>query len=111
VDLYLDQWFMEIGPIISCDLGSEDLFHVGWLSVSLSGYGYLYPWTFAELVQRAEGDSSIRRVTELCRATWPVEAGRRDRRQKTLRKRMGDLWPYPEIDRPWDWYWGLSESD
>jgi hypothetical protein len=102
---------MEIGPILSCDLGCEAPFHVGWVSVSLSGYGYLYPWSFAELVQRAEGHPAIGRMTDLCRATWPVDAGRPDQQLKKLRKQMGDLWPYPKIDRPWDWYWGLCESD
>jgi hypothetical protein len=32
-------------------------------------------------------------------------------RSGKLRKQMGDLWPYPKIDPPWDWYWGLCESD
>jgi hypothetical protein len=50
-------------------------------------------------------------MTELCRATWPVAPERPDRRQKKARRQMGDLWPYPKLDRPWDWYWGLSESD
>lgn len=31
VDLYLEHWYMEIGPILSCDLGSEAPFHVGWV--------------------------------------------------------------------------------
>src|SRR5262249_21460578 len=105
VDLRLTDWSLEIGPMASFDLGSEDLFQVGWISVGLSGYGYLYPWTFAELVRRAEDHPAIRQMTELCRATWPVRSGRPDRQTKRLRKQMGELWPYREIDRPWGWYW------
>lgn len=110
VDLRLSDWSLEVGPVVAFDLGSEELFQVGWISIGLSGYGYLYPWTFAELVRRAEDHPAIRQMTELCRATWPVQSGRPDRQTKRLRKRMGDLWPYREIDRPWDWYWGLCES-
>jgi hypothetical protein len=37
VDLRLTDWSLEIGPMASFDLGSEDLFQVGWISVGLSG--------------------------------------------------------------------------
>jgi hypothetical protein len=108
VDLTLDSWSLEIGPVISAALDSEVQFHIGWISVNLSGYGYLYPWTPAELVERAEKHSGIRQVMELCKKTWPVEPKRPDLHHTKMREQMGDLWPYSEIDVPWDWYWGIG---
>jgi hypothetical protein len=107
--LTLDSWSLEIGPIMSGSLESEQPFFVGWISLSLSGNGYLFPWTFAELFQRATVNPAIQQVTELCKATWPVEAKRPDRRIQKFRQQMGELWPYAETDLPWDWYWGVSE--
>src|SRR5206468_3429898 len=37
VDLWLNEWSLEIGPITSADLGTEEPFLVGWISLSLSG--------------------------------------------------------------------------
>ena len=110
VELHLDGWSLEIGPVFSSILGSEDHFFVGWVSLSISGSGYLFPWTFAELVQRAESDEGIRKVRELCKKTWPVDPMPPNLRQKKMRRKMGDLWPYSKIDLPWNWYWGIDET-
>jgi hypothetical protein len=110
VNLLLDSWSLEIGPVESHDIEAQRVFHVGWISVEISGHGYLYPWTFAELVQRAEDHPSLRRLTEFCRTVWPVRPLRPNGWTRRGRKRMGELWPYRELDRPWDWFWGLCES-
>lgn len=110
VDLTLSSWSLEIGPVMSSGLESDTPFFVGWISVNISGYGYLFPWTPAELVERADAHPGVRRVMELCRATWPVKAEPPTRRQLDVRRQMGDLWPYKQIDVPWDWYWGIQES-
>jgi hypothetical protein len=110
VDLAVDSWSLEIGPITSSSLVCDDEFFVGWMSVNISGNGYLFPWTLAELIRRAEGNSRIRQVMELCKATWPVDPKPPDQEQKEMRQRMSDLWPYADIGLPWDWYWGVNES-
>lgn len=110
IDLTLDGWSMEIGPIESVSLSSERTFTVGWMSVNISGWGYLFPWTTAELVERAERLPRIRRVMELCRETWPVSRSPPSCRERVARRRMGELWPYPRRDLPWDWYWGVHET-
>ncbi len=110
-ELTPDSWSLEIGPVDCYSLETEDqLFRVGWIEVSLSGYGYLFPWTFRDLLQRAERLPGIRKVMDLCRSTWPVPSALPDQKTKKLRTRMGELWPYHTVDLPGDWYWGLAES-
>jgi hypothetical protein len=64
----------------------------------------------------------LRAVTDVCRRRFPVDPDgaptvmekltpeRRKARVRTLRQRMGDLWPLHELDAPWDWYWGVAET-
>ena len=108
--LYLDSWSLRIGPIFTYDLASEGPFHVGWIAVEASGNGYLYPWTFRDLIDRAEALKPIQALMGLCRKTWPVAPVPPRRRAVKARKAMGELWPYPLADQPMDWFWGLVES-
>jgi hypothetical protein len=108
--LGLESWSMQIEPIESCGQGSESIFVVGWIGVNLSGYGYLYPWTFNDLFRRVNQHPRIPELMELCRKTWPVDPDYLDDRTQDLRRQMGELWPYPDLDRRWDWYWGLASS-
>jgi hypothetical protein len=110
VSLSLDSWSLEVGPILSYDLATEEPYHVGWVAVQVGGYGYLYPWTFYDLITRAEAISPLQALTDLCRRTWPVAPGPPPRKVVKVRKAMGDLWPYPRADQPWEWSWGLQET-
>jgi hypothetical protein len=108
--LALGCWGLELGPILSYGLNSEVPYKVGWLEVKLHRHGYLYPWSFRELIDRAESFSSIRALMELCCRTWPIAPGKPPRHAAKARKAMGDLWPYPRTDQPWACCWGLQES-
>jgi len=108
-DLVPESWFLEIEPTAVANLESE-LFYLGWMSINLWGYGYLYPWRFVDLVKRAERNEQLQRVTDLCRSYWPVTSAGPDERHISARRQMGELWPYDELDRHLDWYWGLKES-
>jgi hypothetical protein len=110
INFFPDKLSIAIGPIECFRLGSDCLHHVGWIGVSLSGGGYLYPWTFRELVKRAEASPAIQRIMEACRAHWPVPAEPPEPRFVAARKEFSDFWPYDDVDRPWDWYWGLQEG-
>lgn len=101
---------LELGPIDTFKLSSSRSWVVGWISVSLSGNGYLYPWKLKELVQRAEGSAKLQGLLQVCRRTWPVKAERPGLLTLLRRARMKDLWPYDTLSRRWDWYWGLAES-
>lgn len=112
---------VSLRPVSIGTLDSEE-FVVGWMSVSLSGQGYLFPWTPRDLTSRAEQLPPLRPVMDLCRRRWPVEAnatakvlerltaGLRVHRTRRTRKQMAELWPYEDLDRPWDWFWGVDET-
>ena len=109
-DLSLEDWSLTAGPILSHSLGSEHTFMVGWIAVGLYGNGYLFPWSFRDLIDRAESIAPIRDLMDLCRRTWPVPRVAPDPETIEARRTMGELWPYPRLDGPWDWAWGIGES-
>ena len=109
-DFTPDTLSISIGPVKVASLGSDDIAHVGWISVNLSGYGYLYPWTIREVVDRLEATPEIRRLADLCRTFWPVPPAPPRAEVVAARGEMGDLWPYDQADKEWDWYWGVQES-
>jgi hypothetical protein len=110
ISLSLDSWNLRVGPIMSHSLGVVDTYMVGWIAIAMHGYGYLFPWSFRDLIDRAESAPGIRDLMSLCRRTWPVEPTKPRRNVVKARKTMGELWPYPDARLPWDWYWGLAES-
>lgn len=115
-------WWLQLAPVESASLDSDGTFEVGWMSLGLSGPGYLSPLTPSELVRRATGVPELHEVTELCRRTWPVDPEwvpgivakltpvARRHKVRQFRGKMGGLWPYDSLDEPWDWYWGVAES-
>jgi len=109
-DLSLHDCWLNIGPQEIYDLNSEESALVGWMSLSLCGPGYLYPWTFPELVSRAEACQKIVAAAKLCRSTWPVEPSVPPVTIQEARMKLGELWPYADFNLPWDWYWGIAES-
>jgi hypothetical protein len=96
--------------VILSDLKSECEVHAGWIALSFAGPGYLYPWTPCDLVSRAEGSPAIGRLTALCRAAWPVPPAAPGRRDIEFRREMKSLWPYDDLAKSWDWYWGVAET-
>jgi len=113
---------VSLGPQSIGSMTSETSFTVGWMSVSFSGNGYLYPWTPRDLMARATMLPELRPVMEICRQMFPVDpAGSpkvweklapavRKKRVRELRRSMGDLWPLDDLDAPRDWCWGVSET-
>lgn len=66
-----DSWSLEIGPVESSSLDSAP-FHVGWIRVGISGYGYLWPWTFKDVVARAQANHGMQALMDLCKQARPV---------------------------------------
>lgn len=110
IGFYPDTLSIEIGPIRCFSLGSERSFHVGWIGLTISGGGYLFPWTFRDVFDRLQGSKQIQQLTNVCRSFWPVAKKPPEHRIIQLRKKLNELWPYARFDEPWDWYWGLRES-
>jgi hypothetical protein len=100
---------VEIGPVEIHTLESDKAL-VGWIGVSFHGYGYLYPWTLRDVVDRIDRSPEIQRMMQVCRSFWPVPERALDPRIVELRKEVKPLWPYDRYDKPWDWYWGVRET-
>jgi hypothetical protein len=109
-DLWLTGCSFELGPIELSSLESTEIVQAGWIGVSLHGYGYLWPWSLRDLVNRAEAHPGLQALTALCRATWPVPRRKPDRATRDLRAKHADVWPYEDTSLEWDWYWGVAES-
>ena len=108
LDFCPDSLSVDTGPIErhGCDFRA----FVGWIGLSLSGYGYLFPWTCRDVFQRLENTPEIRHIAEVCRSFWPVAPKLVEDRIVEVRKELGELWPYENLDKRWDWYWGIEES-
>jgi hypothetical protein len=109
IDLTLGDWSLQIGPISIADMASEPV-QVGWIALAISGPGYLFPWQPADLVARLEKNALIMTATELCKTMWPVQPDPPVERQDDSRRQSRSLRPNDALDRPSDWYWGVSES-
>lgn len=108
-DFVPDSWAMEFGPIKLEDTGNAAEYHVGWMDVSFSGNGYIYPWTTADVLARIESSPELVRVSALCRRYWPVPPEKASFWVRRMRRtRLGKLWPYADVNLPWDWYWGVQ---
>ena len=108
IDFYPDTLSIEVGPVEIYSF--EERLHVGWVSVGIGGGGYLFPWSLAEVVRKLESTPKIARIAETCRTFWPIAPSAPERRIVKLRKQFTPLWPYPEFDKPWDWFWGVAEG-
>jgi hypothetical protein len=108
-ELALDGWSIEIGPIGVSDLTSEYEFDAGWIAVSLSGNGYLYPWTPIDLVSCATANAAICNVMQLCRCFWPVERQPATPTIVDRRALAGARW-CGSVYAPVDWLWTVEET-
>ena len=131
-DMRLNQVGLSVYPAIAGGMDDEE-FKVGWIGVSISGNGYPFPLTPAELVARAEAEPCLRRLAHACRDLlpvtrdvgpiplwWRLPGGRRrwacdmrggepSARCVRVRRKMGGHWPYP-ADAPHDWRWLVHET-
>jgi len=106
----LDSWSLALGPVDVCSLRRDRAAPVGWMELSLHGYGYLYPWTFRDLVERARESKEIAEAVAACSSLWPVSAAAPTKIERAARASLEELWPYDGTDIPLDWHWGLQEG-
>jgi hypothetical protein len=113
-----DSWSLEFGEVKLHSLSGWDLSNgktlpevqAGMMSFSLSGYGYFYPWTFREWIEKFTQAPGLQTVCDLCRNTWPLESQPPSNKLVMLRRECEGLWPYDDIHIPTDWAWGPSET-
>ncbi len=109
--LFLDGLFVSIEPVVVGDPQSDGPpFMVGWMSVSVGGSGYLWPWTYEELLGKIRSSASLKRVEQLCRSHWPVPPIEVTQEHIENRKLMGHLWGGDDYEAPPDWRWVISET-
>jgi hypothetical protein len=110
VDLHFGQLVITIEPILLQCLGSMRSAYAGWISLNLSGSGYLWPWTLSELIARAESVAGIRRAMDVCRETFPVAARRPWWWERRRRRSCTAFWPCADLHALPDWSWGVDEG-
>lgn len=110
VDFCPDTISLEIGPVHAGFLDTEEPHRVGWISLSMCGRGYLFPWSLADAVNRCENSRPIRKLTNPLRSLWPVPPLLPGLETIELRRRSPHWWPYSDYERAWDWYWCALET-
>lgn len=110
IDLLLHELGFDLGPVELHQLGNDCVWEVGWMSLSISGPGYLFPWAFRDVVARLESSALVGQITDVCRLTWPVTPLPVTAEAIAQRREAGELWPYGDLAKPCDWYWGVAEA-
>jgi len=82
---------------------------VGELSVSISGYGYCYPWTQAEFRQRLEAHPAVAAMMSACRRRFPVAPRPASPALRRRREHHAAAWCGQPTDAPQDWCWIIEE--
>ena len=107
---FLPQWVnFSIGPV-DCGTYNEEGILVGWMELTLSGQGRLYPWSFRDIFTRLEASGEVQELMSICCDQWPVQSSEPEESVVSARRECQSIWPYDEFNRPWDWYWGIHES-
>lgn len=101
---------LELGPIECGDLASAEPQHVGWIGLGLSGSGYLFPWTFPDVLQRLQASPEIQIITEVCRSFWPVIEPATKSLFTRIRESVVGKTTTNATVVPSDWAWGLNET-
>jgi len=108
----LDTWMFHIEPAIVSDPESAtgDRFHLGYFQMSLSGQGYCMPRSQREVMDVVRAQPETQAVEHLCEEIWPATPREATPGVIEMRRAMGSMWPYDELDRPVEWNWVISEN-
>ena len=106
--LELDHLSFTINPILLNDPQEDDIFHVGWLSFSVSGYGCLLSGEYEEMIAKLRASDALHALRNICREMWPATDVFISE-DIEVRMQMGKLWAEAP-DAPFDWYWAINET-
>lgn len=107
--LWLSELAFSIDMVELNDPEESEAFQVGYLCFSVSGHGYLFPWTYEETLEKLRANLQLQQVREICRAMWPAKTTPPSPEIMEGRRRMGKLWAEP-VDASFDWYWAINET-
>jgi len=85
------------------------IFQVGWMDFSISGSGYLFPWSYAETMEKLRAHRELGLIRDFCRELWSASTQPVRPELVKGREQMGKLWSEP-YDAPYDWYWAINET-
>ena len=109
-DFVPDAVSFRVGPVLAASLADETPVPAGGLGLSISGYGYLYPWTLQDAVDRCEASRPIRAMMEACAAWCPASTEPDDATSVlAVRRDRPELWSYDPVS-PLAWGWCVEET-
>lgn len=90
-------------------LNDEDCyrFEVGWMSFSVHGNGYMFPWTYEETLAKLREHPVLNQIRAICQEMWPASTTPPNPELIAARSEMGKRWAEP-LDAPLDWYWTIN---
>ncbi len=108
---WLSSFSFNIAPETVADpQGDGTRYMVGWISISISGQCYLWPWKYEEVLALIKANEGMQQILELCKSTWPLPPVEPTQVLIEMRKSMGHLWGGTDYDAPPDWRWTINES-
>lgn len=109
-DLELWDFGVQLEPQVIADHENDIECMVGWMSVTIWGYGLLYPWKPADMMARITAQPLLAKLADLCRKTWPVTPEKPSSKAIRNRTEMPSVWIGQDFDAPYDWRWFINES-
>jgi len=110
--LCLSDLSLHIGPIHAATLADDAPRHVGWIALTLSGQGYLFPWTREEILKRTQQSNALNALTQICSDAWPIDPHtlRGTKNIRGLLKRMRKAIGQETVDTLNAWQWDIKET-
>jgi len=101
---------LTVAPVELLNLGWDNFYTVGYISMDIFGDGHFWPETFRQWVDRCTDEPELRAACDICKRIWPMDNGPPDEKLLTIRKEVEGFWPYDDPFGPNDWAWGMSED-
>ena len=98
-------WQLDVGPIEIQKPGDTAAVCVGWMSLTLSGFGYYLPGFMGRWIAQAEEDPHVSELIELLRSAFPGSGSLPPKDLVALRREHPDFWPVGDPEAPLDWSW------
>ncbi|MHB0936045.1 MAG: hypothetical protein ACYDCO_04140 [Armatimonadota bacterium] len=107
--LILSELDYHIGPVQLFDTVKNEIYYTGWMNFAVNGDGYLYPYTYREILENLRTHPVLQQIRDICREMWPSTTVPPNPEVVHDRSTMGKMWAEPE-DAPYDWYWAINGS-
>lgn len=112
VNLALHDLSLYLGPIHAYNLGEDEPRHVGWIGLTLSGGGYMFPWTREDVLKRAEQSVELQQLAQIVNDAWPIDPHplKRITNVRNLLARTRKALGAKDVNTLTEWQWDVNES-